>query len=98
MTAFNSSLGRYEWTCTPMGLQPSSGHFQRFMEDALSRHGLLYTGEAGKRRNPQTGLLEGFVAVYQDDLVWWSDNAAEHREQIERLLDAFSTEKLHLNP
>ena len=46
-----------------MGLQPASGHFQRFMEDALQRHGLLYTTEDGKRRNPDTGKLEGFVAV-----------------------------------
>ena len=42
-----------------MGLQPSSGHFQRFMEDALQRHNLLYTGEHAKKRNPNTGLLEG---------------------------------------
>ena len=41
LTAFNSILGRFEWLCTPMGLQPASGHFQRFMEEALSRHNLL---------------------------------------------------------
>ena len=33
LTAFNSILGRFEWLCTPMGLQPASGHFQRFMEE-----------------------------------------------------------------
>eukprot|EP01043_Picozoa_sp_COSAG02_P079970 COSAG02_NODE_18780_length_919_cov_2.112195_1_plen_69_part_00 len=47
---------------------------KRFMEEALQRHNLLYTGDAGKKRNPDTGLLEGFVAVYQDDLVWWDDD------------------------
>ena len=40
------------------------------MEEALQRHNLLYTGDHSKRRNPDTGLLEGFVAVYQDDLVY----------------------------
>ena len=81
-----------------MGLQPSSGHFQRFMEEALQRHNLLYTGDHSKRRNPDTGLLEGFVAVYQDDLVWWDDDREVHREQITRVLDALSAEKLKLNP
>ena len=98
LTAFNSILGRFEWLCTPMGLQPSSGHFQRFMEEALQRHNLLYTGDHSKRRNPDTGLLEGFVAVYQDDLVWWDDDREVHREQITRVLDALSAEKLKLNP
>lgn len=98
LTAFNSVMGRFEWLCTPMGLQPASGHFQRFMEDALQRHGLLYTTEDGKRRNPDTGLLEGFVAVYMDDLIWWSDEREEHREQIERFLDAMNEEKLKMNP
>ena len=73
-----------------MGLQPSSGHFQRFMEEALSRHNLLYTGEVAKRRNPQTGKLEGFVAVYQDDLVWWDADRETHREQITTVLEALS--------
>ena len=26
-----------------------------------------HTGEHAKKRNPDTGLLEGFVAVYQDE-------------------------------
>lgn len=98
LTAFNSVMGRFEWLCTPMGLQPASGHFQRFMEDALQRHGLLYTTEDGKKRNPDTGLLEGFVAVYQDDLIWWSSDREEHREQIETFLDAMSVEELKMNP
>ena len=25
LTAFNSVMGRFEWLCTPMGLQPASG-------------------------------------------------------------------------
>ena len=90
LTAFNSTFDRFEWLCTPMGLQPSSGHFQRFMEDALSRHGLLYSNDVMKRRDPDTGKLQNFVAVYQDDLVWWAATAEEHKEQIEAVFAALS--------
>ena len=98
LTAFDTPMGRYEWNCLPMGIQPAAGWFQCFMEDALARHNLLYTTEANRKRNPDTGLMENFVIVYQDDLIWWSDTVAEHQQMTELLLDAFSTEKLHLNP
>ena len=98
LTAFDTPMGRYEWNCLPMGIQPAAGWFQCFMEDALARHNLLYTTEANRKRNANTGLMENFVIVYQDDLIWWSDTVAEHQQMTELLLDAFSTEKLHLNP
>ena len=44
----------------------------RDLEGALARHNLLYTGDDAKGRNEKTGLLENFVCVYQDDLIWWS--------------------------
>ena len=88
LTAFDTPMGRYEWNCLPMG-------FQCFMEDALATHNLMYTTEANRKRNPDTGLMENFVIVYQDDLIWWSDTVEEHQQMTELLLDAFSSEKLH---
>ena len=46
LTAFNSILGRFEWLCTPMGLQPSSGHF----------HPVLRQPDPNK---PFVGLIDG---------------------------------------
>ena len=97
LTAVDTPLGRCEWTCLPMGLQPASGWFQSFLEDALSRNSLLYTGEGNKGRDA-SGQLQNFVSVYQDDLIWWSADEDEHKEMTERVLDAFSAEKLYLNP
>jgi hypothetical protein len=63
LTAFDSPLGRLEWLCLPMGLQPSAGWFQKFLEDALRRHNLLYTGEFNKGRDAETGKLQNFVST-----------------------------------
>jgi hypothetical protein len=98
LTAFDSPLGRLEWLCLPMGLQPSAGWFQKFLEDALRRHNLLYTGEFNKGRDAETGKLQNFVSTYQDDLIYWSETEEEHKEMTHLLLTALSTEKLHLNP
>ena len=98
LTAFDAPDGRYEWTCLPMGIQPASGWFQSFMEDILAANNLLYTGEGNRKRNATTGQWENFVIVYQDDLIWFSENEADHHAMTELLLDTFSTEKLYLNP
>ena len=37
LTAFDTPMGRYEWNCLPMGIQPAAGWFQCFMEDALAK-------------------------------------------------------------
>jgi hypothetical protein len=84
LTAVDTPLGRCEWTCLPMGLQPASGWFQSFLEDALSRNSLLYTGEGNKGRDA-SGQLQNFVSVYQDDLIWWSADEDEHKEMTERV-------------
>ena len=37
LTAFNSVLGKFQFKCVPMGLQPASGFFQMWVEEALRR-------------------------------------------------------------
>ncbi len=51
-----------------------------------------------KGRNEQTGQLQNFVVVYQDDIMWWSSDEDDHKEMCEIVLAAFSREKLFLNP
>jgi hypothetical protein len=68
------------------------------MEDILAANNLLYTGEGNRKRNADTGQWENFVIVYQDDLIWFSENETDHHAMTELLLDTFSAEKLYLNP
>jgi hypothetical protein len=98
LTAFDTPEGRHEFTCLPQGIQPASGWFQSFMEDVLSRHNMLYTGENNRRCNPDTGEWENYVIVYQDDLIWYSATEADHDLMTARFLDVFTEEKLYLNP
>eukprot|EP01046_Picozoa_sp_COSAG06_P082446 COSAG06_NODE_29469_length_555_cov_11.923246_2_plen_68_part_01 len=48
-----------------------------------TRHDLLYTGEMNKRRD-DNGKLVNFCVAYQDDLIWWSETEADHKEMTER--------------
>ena len=97
ITAVDTPIGRYEWTCLPMGIQPASGFYQSFLEGILMKHNLLYTSEGMKAVNA-SGVPENYVSVYQDDLIWWSDDPEVHKLMTERLLDVFSSERLFLNP
>ena len=96
LTAFNSVLGKFQFKCAPMGLQPASGFFQMWVEEALDRHDCLYTGPDAKRRDAD-GDVTNFCAAFQDDLIYWLDSYEEHVEQTERLVAALSFEGIKLN-
>eukprot|EP01047_Picozoa_sp_COSAG01_P043056 COSAG01_NODE_3801_length_5684_cov_5.162936_1_plen_131_part_10 len=65
-----------------MGIQPASRHFQKWMEAALGD--LVFTGPQSRCRGSD-GKWRSFVAVYQDDITWWSSTAEEHWEMTQQL-------------
>ena len=41
---------------------------------------------------------EGFAAVYQDDIIIFSDTVADHKQHVLRILNILSKEKLYVAP
>jgi hypothetical protein len=104
-TAFKCVFGTFEYCVAPMGLLTSAAWWQRFIEQKLSRHGILhrlvhpdmepikdsYTDSDGNK-------CVGMVCVYLDDIVIFSQSAEQHMKDIEKVFRVLSQENLYLAP
>ena len=83
-TAFITHQGLYEFAVMPFGLKNAPAVFQRLMQRVLM--GL----------NPVDG--PGFVSVYLDDILVFSETFEEHLEHLRQVIERLSGAGLKLKP
>jgi hypothetical protein len=121
LTAFATEFGDFEYNVVPQGLVSSAAHFQKWVENKLRKHGILFEhvaidpqsveGLDSSRLFDENGRYigispvgiakmqdeKGFVAVYIDDLIVFSNSIEEHRDHVLKVMDVCSDEGLFLN-
>ena len=99
-TAFSCEFGSFQYRVVPMGLISSAQYYQSFVEKKLDRHGVLYKKVHASSDLTDTYVdsdgvrCKGFVGVFIDDLIVFSEGADLHREHLSKLFRALSVENL----